>query len=225
MEKHTPYFKVLETLQKVKGCALCTLEKEAVHSYFDAFLYENVNNPVTRDVLRASHGYCPYHAHFLVGFHDALALSILYKEQALLAASFLEKNGLQKEAAAEWKKHGTCPGCLQALQIRKHYLGILLEGIAEREMREAFLDHFHVCLHHFLNMLDGLPDGEFKKGLVEKMRLRLEDLAGRLEQYCQDDQRIAMGERFESPHRHAWKEAVEIAVGQKDVFEPLVQDF
>lgn len=222
MEKHTPYFKVLETIQKTKDCALCVLEKEAVHSYFDALLYENVNDPGVRETLRASRGYCPYHTHYLTGLHDTLALSILYKEQSLVAASFLQKNGFHKEISAEWHKHQMCPACMQAMQIRNHYLDILIKGFSEGEMRAAFLDHFHVCLNHFVQLLGSLPDDEYKKALVERMENRLKDLAGSLEQYCQDSQRIAAGEQFESPHRYAWKEAVETVGGLKDVFEPLL---
>ncbi len=222
MEKHMPYFKVLETLQKSGGCALCILEKEAMHSYFDAFLYENVNNPKARDFLRESRGYCPHHAYVLAGFHDTLALSILYKDQALLADAFLEKNPTHKNLLAEWAKHGMCPACHQTLQIRRHYIAILVEGLAQPEMREAFLNNFHICLHHLLLVMDDLHDEGFKRELAEKMQKRLTQLAEGLEQYCQDCQRKATGEVFDSSHEYAWKEAVEIAVGQKDVFEPLL---
>jgi hypothetical protein len=46
-------------------------------------------------------------------------------------------------------------------------------------------------------------------------------MAERLEQYCQDCQKKAVGEMDDSPHRFVWKEAVETTVGQKDVFESL----
>jgi hypothetical protein len=222
MEKHTPYFKVLETLQKAKGCALCVLEKEAFHSYFDAFLYENVNNPVAREALKVARGWCPQHAHFLVGFHDTLALSILYKEQTLLAASFLEKYSSRGDLFVEWGRHEPCPACRQAVQIRRHYIGILVKGLEESEMRKAFLDRFHVCFHHLLMVMDDIHDEGFKRELAGKMRSRLTGLADRLEQYCQDCQKNGAGEEFDSPHRYAWKEAVEIAVGLKDIFEPLL---
>ncbi len=222
LEKHTPYFTVLEAFQTARDCALCGLEKKAVHSYFDAFLFENVNDPSARDGLRASHGYCPYHTHFLVGFHDPLALSILYKEQTLLAAAFMEKHKTSKNLLADWEKHKMCPACHQALEIRRHYVGILVDGLADMEMREVLLGHFHVCLNHLLMVLDALRDDVLKKELIEKMHQRLASLAENLEQYCQDSQKNAVGEVFDSPHSYAWKEAVEVAVGQRDVFEPLL---
>ncbi len=222
MEKHTPYFKVLETLQKARDCGLCGLEKSAVHSYFEAFLYENVNDPGARDSLRSSRGYCPHHAHQLAGFHDTLGLSILLKDQMLLEASFLERAASHKNISGEWAKHDLCPACRQAAQIRKHYAGILIEGLAEPEMREALLNHFHLCVNHLLMVLDGLHDEGLKRELAGKMRERLAGLAERLEQYCQDCQKNAAGEAFESPHAFAWKEALESASGQKGVFEPLL---
>jgi hypothetical protein len=222
MEKHTPYFNVLEAVQKKGDCALCFLEKKAVHSYFDSLLYENVNNSVVRNVLRQSRGYCPYHAHHLAAFHDALALSILYKEQVLLAASFLEKAASHKNISQEWTKHDSCPACRQTAQIRHHYADILAEGMAEPEMREAFLTNFTICLNHLLMVMDRLHDDNLKKELTRKMCERLVNLAGRLEQYCQDSQKNAVGEVVDSPHRFAWREAVAIAVGLKDTFEPLL---
>lgn len=222
MEKHTPYFKVLETFQKSKDCGLCVLEKEAVHSYFEAFLYENVNDPGARDSLRSSRGYCPFHAHHLAGFHDTLALSILYKDQMLLASSFLERASTHKHIQEEWAKHDGCPGCRQTDQIRRHYLGILTDGLVEPEMREALSRNFHLCLNHLLRVLDGLHDEGLKRELTAKMRERLAGLAERLEQYCQDCQKNAAGEKFESLHAFAWKEALELAAGQKGIFEPLL---
>lgn len=219
MEKHTPYFKVLEALQKGKGCALCTLEREAVRSYLDAFLYENVNDPRARDAWRASRGLCPVHAQLLLSLHDALALSILYKDQALLAASFLEENGDQKNLSALWAKHDECPVCRQALEIRKHYAGILSEGLKEPEMRGALVENFGLCFPHLLKTLDEVKDAGLRKELAEKMTGRLKDLADRLEQYCQDCQKNASGPVTDSPHQRAWKEAVETAVGQRGVFE------
>jgi hypothetical protein len=220
LEKHTPYFKVLETIQKSRDCGLCVLEKGAVHSYFEAFLYENVNDHGAREALRASRGWCPFHAHHLIGFHDTLALSILFKEQALLAGYFLEKQMEKTHFFSEWVSHAKCPACIQTIQIRQHYLAILVKGlIEEEEMRSAFFGNFHVCLNHFMLVVDALSDDAFKRQLVDRMWQRLADLAGRLEQYCQDCQINAAGETFDSPHRYAWKEAVETVAGLKDVFE------
>lgn len=220
MEKHTPYFKVLEELEKGKGCALCALEREAVRAYLDAFLYENVNDPRARDQWRAARGLCPTHAQLLLGLHDALALSILYKDQALLAKSFLEKHNGQKNLSSTWAQHVPCPVCRQALEIRKHYVGILSEGLKEPEMRGALVENFGLCFPHLLKVLDEAKDGGLRKELTEKMTARLKDLADRLEQYGQDCQKNAMGQVVDSPHQRAWKEAVETAVGQKGVFEP-----
>lgn len=222
MEKHTPYFQVLETFQKAQHCGLCILEKDAVRSYFDAFLYENVNDPSSRKVLRDARGYCPYHTYYLTGFHDILAFSILYKEQSLLAASFLESHGNHKNLMSEWERHDMCPACRQTIQIRQHYLGILAKGLVEQEMQQAFLGNFKICLHHLLMIMDEVEDAPLKKKMAEAMITRLKTLAEQQEQYCQDSQQIAIGKESDSSYRYSWVEAVEIAVGQKDVFEPLM---
>jgi len=222
MEKHTPYFKVLEALQKARDCALCGLEKGSLKSHLDAFLYENVNNPGARDALRASHGYCPHHTHHLAGFHDNLAFSILYQDHAALADAFLKKAAPHKTLFTEWANHEICPVCRQAQQIRNHYLGMLAEGLREPEMREALTDRFYFCWNHFLLLVDSIHDERLKEQLAVLMRGRLSNLASRLEQYCQDCQKNAAGEQFESPHAFAWKEALETFSGQKDFFEGLM---
>lgn len=220
MEKHTPYFKVLEALQKGHDCALCVLEKESLKNYLDSFLYENVNDPGAREALRASRGYCPHHAHHLAGFHDPLALSILYQDQASLAVEFLKKYGAHQDLASLWAKHEVCPVCRQALQIRRHYLGILIEGLRESEMREALLDRLTLCWMHSLLTMDAVHDGEIKRRMTALIQERLSGLGARLGQYCQDCQKNAEGEVVDSPHSFAWKEAVETFAGQKEVFEP-----
>jgi hypothetical protein len=218
MEKHTPYFKVLDAFQQSSSCGLCLLEKDALRSYLEAFLYENVNDPKSRAILKASRGYCSSHTDELVGRHDVLALSILYRDQCLEADSFLEKNKKFKNQYKKWNQHEFCPACKQAQQIRKHYLGILIQGLQEEELRTAFLNHFQICMKHFLLITDQLQDSSFKKQIVQKMQMQLKFLAQELDQYCQDIQKNANGSLLDSPYHSSWKRAIEAVAGQPGVF-------
>src|SRR3972149_2812113 len=55
------YFDVIDACAR-PGCPFCRLSEETVNRYLGAILYENVNDPGTRDQLRSSLGYCNEHA-------------------------------------------------------------------------------------------------------------------------------------------------------------------
>jgi hypothetical protein len=66
-----PYFDVIEALTKTTGCALCALETKSLKRYFDALLYEIVNDPKVRNELAQSKGYCRQQADMLLDCHGS----------------------------------------------------------------------------------------------------------------------------------------------------------
>src|SRR5690348_16070224 len=51
----------LEEALRQAGCPICRLIAKAERHYFEAFFYENVNDPGVNDELRASRGFCTEH--------------------------------------------------------------------------------------------------------------------------------------------------------------------
>lgn len=163
-KKHIPYYTVLEALRKAKGCAMCELEAAAVHRHLDSLLYESVNDPGVRENLIRSKGYCLRHAHLLLGFQNGLGTAILYQDQVRLFLDFLASlQGLsakvrKKNASAAWGRHDACPACRLQVEGRQSHTEVLLEGLADAEMRGAFEAGPGLCVPHFLFALDKTPD-------------------------------------------------------------------
>ena len=78
VEKHSTYFNMLDAL-KEKGCPLCRLSDKSAHSYFDAFLFENVTDREVSKKLRASGGFCREHSERFLEFNDTLGAAIVYE--------------------------------------------------------------------------------------------------------------------------------------------------
>jgi acetylornithine deacetylase/succinyl-diaminopimelate desuccinylase-like protein len=94
MDKHSTYYTVLDALKAAKECPLCALEAGAIHGYFDAILYEAVNDPKVRAELVRSKGYCHRHAHYLTDMRDSFGIAILYQDQLQLFKDVLAKGVL-----------------------------------------------------------------------------------------------------------------------------------
>jgi hypothetical protein len=60
-ERRSVIFNLLDALAE-NGGALCRLLAKAKHDTLDALLYENVNDPETREAMSVSLGSCPTHA-------------------------------------------------------------------------------------------------------------------------------------------------------------------
>src|SRR3972149_3490349 len=74
------YFDVIDACAR-PGCPFCRLSEETVNRYLGAILYENVNDPGTRDQLRSSLGYCNEHAWRLTATSgSALGVAIIYED-------------------------------------------------------------------------------------------------------------------------------------------------
>jgi hypothetical protein len=60
-ERRSGFFNLFDALAE-KGCAPCRLLAKAEHDTLDALLYENVNDPGTREAMSVSLGFCAAHA-------------------------------------------------------------------------------------------------------------------------------------------------------------------
>jgi len=222
-EKHTPYFVVLEALQAAKSCPLCALEKDCARRYFDSLLREFVNDPDVRGELRRQKGYCPRHAHQLVGHGDGFGTAILYKDQAELLLSFLKvlQDALPKgspRSELSWERgHSLCPACREQKRDRERYVAVLVEGLHDGEMRSAFEASPGLCVPHFLAALEAAKHAHLRSYLAETQRAKAGDLLHDLDEFCRKHdyrfQREGFGKEGDS-----WVRAVQMLVGEEGVF-------
>jgi len=219
--KHTPYFEVLESLQKAKKCALCEMKERSNHRYFDSLLYENVNDPALRKKLIRSGGFCSHHARILLEFGDGLGVSIIYQDQLKAILSFLQDiqslhpASLSKKALSYIKSREQCPACEQEHQNDEHRLQTLLSGLTEAEMRQALEKSPGLCLSHLIKALTLKTEPEIQQYLIAMHKSKYSDLLAELHEFCKKHDYSHSDEKFGKEH-DSWRRVVDILTIAQD---------
>ncbi len=63
-----------------EGCPLCFLIEKSIRNSVEHFLYENINDPKLREIIRKNNGLCERHFLQLLSFQDLLGTSILLED-------------------------------------------------------------------------------------------------------------------------------------------------
>ena len=159
-ERHTAFFNLMDAMAE-KGCAFCRLAARAEHDALDSLLYENVNDPGTREALSASLGFCPPHAELATHMSDAFGIAMLYEALCREAAVRIT-GGLRLEAATP------CPICRAAVDAEDRYIAEFHLRMSEPDFRERFLNSEGFCLPHFQKVAATIRD----KAIAEIVRTR-----------------------------------------------------
>ncbi len=223
-DKHLSYFTVLEALQQSVGCPFCHIEKTGMDRYLAGVLDEHVNDPgVRRDLVRAR-GYCPRHAHRLLGFRGALGTAILYGDQVRDIREDLRKmvadrvtDSAVRRTAARWMRHDACPACRHQAEERKRAVSVLLEFLAEPEFHAAFETAALLCLPHFFVLLDAADTARSRRFLIREQMRKLDELARDLDEFCRKQDYRFRHEPM-SRERDAWLRAAAVMTGEAGVF-------
>jgi hypothetical protein len=223
IEKHMPYFEVIEALAKTAECALCVLEANSLKRYFDALLYEMVNDPQVRKELAQSKGYCPRHAHMLLDCHSGFGTAILYQDQVTAFIEYLtslSSTGLRRfsaRTAREWKAHAGCPACRIQMESRERAISVFLDGMAEPDMRNAFERSAGFCVPHFFTVIESAKPPDVRKYVNQIQQDKYADLLHDLNEFNRKHNyrfsHETMGKEGDS-----WARAVRMLVGQRDLF-------
>jgi hypothetical protein len=172
-ERHTTFFNLFDALAE-KDCALCRLVAKAGHDALDALLYENVNDPGTREAMLASRGFCATHAELAAHMSDALGVAMLYEALCREAANQVTRD-LPTEATQP------CPICRVAAGAEDRYIAEFCLRIDESDFRERFLDSDGFCLPHFqrvITMIRDTASGRVVRAHEAKTLLALADQLG-----------------------------------------------
>ncbi len=221
-EKHLAYYELRDEFRKTKHCALCSLERKALHQFFDGLLYEKVTDPGIRGELVRSQGFCPRHAHVLVGFGDGLGTAILYYDQVQLRMKALQgmvskprKSHRSQESSA--KGRGQCPACRIEKQVRAGHARTLLQGLNEPEMVEAFSSSTGLCFPHFSLVVNEAKESETRSILLCVQTGKLEKLIAHLKEFMDKHDYRRTSEGF-TEEKDSWLRAVDLVSGLKNVF-------
>ncbi|HVZ79835.1 MAG TPA: DUF6062 family protein [bacterium] len=193
-------------------CPLCFTVRNYAYEHLRSLLDESVTDPVTRDKLFGSKGFCRHHAWMGVHQRQALGMGVIY-------GSLLDR-GLKELSAPPrlFKKKDArpCPLCVSEeerdLSVTKEFA---LAWDESEELRKAFGEKGILCLPHLTRTLDEKMSTEKRRELAMAGRKALEKLAQELNEFLekQDYHRSqeALGKEWD-----AWVRAVRMISGERD---------
>jgi hypothetical protein len=204
-DRHIPFFHLLDAALQ-PGCVLCRLVATRTRLHVENILYECVNDVGFRDEWRAARGYCHRHAWILAEFGDGLGIGILYED-------LVNSHGaaLLTDAASR-----RCPLCVHEQHDLTDWVGQMERDWADDEMRAALLAGDGLCGPHLRVVENKLHAREVRDSLRETSLRTLERL--KLELRALIDSYDYQHERpTEERVRLAWRRAIELLVGWRDV--------
>lgn len=193
-------------------CPLCFTVRNYVYEHLRSLLDECVTDPVTRDKLFGSKGFCRNHAWLGVHQRQALGMGVIY-------GSLLNK-GLKElpNSPRLWKKKDDhpCPLCVSEeerdLSCAKEFA---LAWDESEVLRKAFQEKGILCLPHLGRTLEEKMSTERRQELRNLGRKALENLGQELNEFLekQDYHRSheGLGKEWD-----AWVRAVRMISGERD---------
>jgi len=232
MEKHQPYFNLLDAL-KENTCPVCFLVKTKIHKSMDDFLYEKVNDPGVRQEIRKSFGYCNTHAWQLQKMGDGFGLSLIYADLFNLFIGQLEGflADKKKSSAARFKnlfRRGTkvieteknksaCPICKECREIEKRYISLLIEHFDDAEFYVHFKQSLGLCIPHLSTTLELCKDKRIARELISIEAGKMRSLKKELEEFAaKHDYRFSKG-GF-GKEGDSWVRAIEKITGKEGIY-------
>lgn len=242
--KFITYFQLLDAFQK-PGCPVCTRLEQAALKALDGLMYEQVNDPFTRDRLLESHGFCNWHAWMLPSIRNsALGVALIYRHllgetlEHLQAASRAARprgrwqrlrerlTGPRQEPLSilGWRsKKSRCYMCSFARRSEKDDLRTILEFIGEAEFGEAFARSAGLCLPHLYAAMAIGRDHPHLPTLLAIHERRWRDLQWELEEFARKfDYRYA--DEAKGRESSSWHRVLDVFVGRAGVFGPERED-
>lgn len=218
MRATDPIIYNLEQALAEGACPVCHCLATATTRSLTNLLYEFVNDPLTRDRLRASGGFCRDHSWALQQMGDPLAHSIIYAD---LIGGFCA--GLQELAASRNGRSSfpaemeqPCPVCREESETQKRYVEGLLAAVHESNFREKYRKQGFLCRPHFRAVYSQARSNEVRSFLAEVQLERLSHLNFELKEFIRKSDYRYAGE-LPGTERDAWIRAVRFWVGASDL--------
>jgi hypothetical protein len=229
--RHTPYHMLLEAFAGT-GCPICEVVDMEVLRYLDQLLHAHVNDLDFRAELRASMGFCPTHAWWLVRRCQGAALgaTVMYRDvlnQARRRLSEATGRGsvlshthrfplarlLSTRTAPHPELYRGCPAC----QIRDRVEGAFVSTLISHAHDERFLDRYAesngICLIHLEQTITAAHGTRTLQRLLDKHAAIMDRLLAELDEF----QRKA-DYRFQAEtvgdEGDAWQRAITLLAGK-----------
>jgi hypothetical protein len=214
VESHSQHFNLRDALEQ-PGCAICTLVVKVVANDLDYLLYERVNDPGTRQELRASGGFCHRHAWELCQFGDGLGVGMLYQSLLERAIASLQPDVSRRRGLAG-KEPPTrpCHSCRQADDVARRYLALFVENFDHPAFQSALERAHGVCLPHARQALALCRTDAQRSALTTWERGKLETLLAHLKEFLRKHDYRYAAEGYREREGSSWLQAVEMFVGK-----------
>lgn len=206
-EKFIGFYDVVEALGK-PGCAICRRVHDSARSAIDSLLYESVTDPIIRDELRATKGFCNLHARLALANGDAFGLSIIYED---LVANQLDELTRGKMPLSETSG---CRICQLAEETEQHTLTTCRDYFDDRQFCDALQKADAFCARHFALLLELLPKGESRERLWQWEQEKLAALRHQLAEFIRKVDYRFHHEEVTEKEANAWQRAMEWFVGK-----------
>ena len=238
--KFLTYFQLLDAFRE-PGCPVCRIVEAGALKALDSLMYEQVNDPGTRDRLVAAHGFCNWHAWMLPRVpNSALGVAVIYRH--LLQNTLDRLQGARQAPAAgmpssglyerllgvrrdpppllAWRrKKAPCHLCTMSRQSERDLLIAVLDFFGEPEFSDAFTRSPGLCLPHLALALEMGGDRPDLVPLLNAHRTRWENLRWELDEFVRKfDYRYA--DEIKGREGSSWNRALELFVGGAGLFGP-----
>jgi hypothetical protein len=236
--KFITYFQLLDAFRET-GCPVCRLLDQGAFKALDGLMYEQVNDPGTREQLVASHGFCNWHAWKLLTVRNsALGTALIYRHLLQETLDHLDGAGSGDRArkgerwlrgrlgvrsarpVLAWRRKKTrCFLCRLAGQMELDTLRTVLDFLREPEFAEPFTRCDGLCLPHLCRAVELAPDHPGVPALLEIHQRRWQDLVWELGEFARKfDYRYA--DEARGQENTSWLRALEALAGRAGLFGP-----
>ena len=235
-EKSFTYFALLEAFDK-QGCPICRFMAEYSLTYLEALFYEQVNDVGLRQKLRASRGFCNWHAWQARQIaSSALGVAIMANDLiteemsrldrllrgppvTLLRHGSLDKIALKSIRAfmRGWQQKEVCPACQVVLEHERHALETILNFLGAEDFARRFEHSAPLCTLHTTRVVETQNRHPQLRRLIALQQRKYAHLVGELEEFCRKHDYRFTHESW-GAESDAWLRAIELLVGKPAVF-------
>jgi hypothetical protein len=185
-------------------CVVCRMTHRAADQYLDSLLWESVNDPEVRHIIRQARGFCHEHAWRLSHYraspgvtiimHDVLrnmlrviedaefqTLPMLSLRRTQEAIDPRQPSAATSEVVAQLGPQRPCPVCTEAKKMEDVYMSTLIENLlGEDGLLSAYESSDGLCLPHLRRALTLVRDETVFEALVKAQKIIWERLVGHL---------------------------------------------
>ncbi len=217
------------------GCCICRLLARVEHRYFTALLYEQVNDPGIRDVLRASRGFCPNHVESLAATQNAPFGSAIISQDlldtilsrlperveaepggTLAALRSVLGNGSDRHALVRaLGATAACPACERFNGLARVYAGTLAASLEREDVSAAYERSAGLCLPHLLLALRTRTSETAVDRLLARQVAAWRELEHELAEFIRKHDYRFQSEGLDARERDVWRRALYALAGQR----------